>query len=113
MKPPENGRENGFDAAIQGSPATKLGLTGKQAKPSQVIHRKFQPCRLVLTVSPKAIVLHHKAHQWEQSSYDVRADNHRLRIQAELDPAMQLYGHVVAAQQSWQRLHNAPWHSLP
>ena len=60
MKPPERGRENGFDAT------TKLGLTRKPAKPSQVIHRKSQPRRLVLTASPKAIVRHHKAHQCKQ-----------------------------------------------
>lgn len=95
MKPPERGRENGFDAA------TKLGLTGKPAKPSQDIHRKSQPHRLVLTASPNAIVRHYKAPQWKQSSYDMRADNHRLRIQAELDQAMQLNGHVVAAQSGW------------
>ena len=38
-------------------------LDNVQAKPSQVIHRKSQLWRLVLTASFKAIVLHHKAYQ--------------------------------------------------
>ena len=95
MKPPERDPENGFDAA------TKLGLTRKPARPSQALHRKSQSRRLVLTASPNAIVLHYKAPQWKKSSYDMRADNYRLRSQAELDQAMQLNSHVVAAQSIW------------